>query len=134
MLFYQAEQSVPGASRSGYFATASVDSAINSERPRTRMDFSNERDFTASSICVMQKGQPTARGLGAGGVDLVESFLIDSLSILFFFFPKAPAACAAAERAILAQMHVAHLRARNRTERRTRCPTCGCAAPYGAGL
>jgi hypothetical protein len=63
---------------------------------------------------------------------LIEALLIYSLGTFFFFLPEASAAGAAAERAILAQIHVVHLRARNRAERRARCPTRGCAAPYGA--
>jgi len=48
------------SSRSLYFTCASVDSAISSARLRTRTFSSSDRDLTASSICVMQNGHPTA--------------------------------------------------------------------------
>jgi hypothetical protein len=51
-------------SRRDHFVFAPVDSAISSTRSRTRMVSSSERDFTASSIIVMQNGHPTATHLG----------------------------------------------------------------------
>ena len=103
-----------------YSLAASVDSTISSEMSRTRVDSSNERDFSASSICVMQSGQPNRQRLRAWRRKLVEALLIDTLGAFFFSVPKASAICAAVQPAILAQMHVAHLRARNRAERRAR--------------
>src|SRR5712692_6220091 len=47
-----------------HLVLAPVDSATSSIRSRTRMLSSSERDFTASSIIVMQKGHPTATHLG----------------------------------------------------------------------
>jgi hypothetical protein len=47
-----------------YLPAGSVDSATISMRSRTRIESSSERDFSASSIIVMQKGHPTASVFG----------------------------------------------------------------------
>src|SRR5262249_34989879 len=54
----------PDCCPSAYFLCAPVASAMSSARSRTRTDSSSERDFTASSIMVMQNGHPTATHCG----------------------------------------------------------------------
>src|SRR5215472_17973275 len=54
----------PDCCPSAYFFCTPVASAMSSARSRTRTDSSSERDFTASSIIVMQNGHPTATHSG----------------------------------------------------------------------
>src|SRR5271155_1114504 len=55
---------VVGTNGHRYLPGGAVDSATISMRSRTRIESSSERDLSASSIIVMQKGQPTASVFG----------------------------------------------------------------------
>src|SRR5262249_52459784 len=55
--------------RPRYPSSAPVESAINSDRSRTRIFSSIERAFIASSIRVMQKGHPTASVSGSAALN-----------------------------------------------------------------
>jgi len=109
----------------------SIDSATSFDRLQTRIDSSDERDFTVSSICVIQNGQPTATVWGRAELELIEALLVYSFCAFFFFFPKIATPCATAEGAILTYIHVFNLDAGNCAECAARAvPVAVCAARY----